>query len=253
MAITWPISRTALYLIRFAAAGWTLYESFFAGTDDVDPLEWRKVVLRFERTGNDDIVTSLDLLNVTAGGVDTSWTSGDYAACEALLDTFVTTWQNKMNGNTKLAEYRWYKMAFAPIDDTRKFIPSIQPDRLTPKNITGTATNSLPQQASFVLTEQTGLPHHWGRMYMPFNGAPELDSNSEISSTVVDAAVAAAVALYNDLWDADYIPVVPVTQVNKQPVRGLLNVLAIRADSLVDIQRRRRPQNPTYTKTTALS
>lgn len=249
VAVTWPLTRTLSYLLQGTAAGFALYEHLFSNTRVVEPaLEWRKCVLRFARTGIDDAVTSIDLLNITSSAVDPSWITGDYTTCETLLDAFVTAYKPYMSSSTSLVEYRWYRAAFNPSTDARPFAPAILPERLSTKSLAGTGTlQTLPRQCACVITEKTPLPRHWGRLYMPCDGvSTALTVTGELPSASVSAIAAAAETLYEGLWAANFIPVVPVTQVNRDPSRGLLNVTAVKVDSVIDIQRRRRRETSTF-------
>jgi len=256
VAITWPLSPALRYLINIAAAGsFALYEHLHNGEDQEPDLEWRRVQIRFSRTNEDDITTSLDLLNITSAEVDTSWITSDYTDAETALNTFLTSWKPNMSGTTTAVEYRWYRMAFTDPGSPRPFVPSILPERLTTISIAGTGTTyELPPQCASVITEKTFLPRHWGRMFMPCDGQQSiLGSNGQIATAAVDLQAAAAATLFSALWDADLVPVVPITQLNGDSVRALTNVTHIRVDSVMDIIRSRRPRTITREVETAVT
>jgi hypothetical protein len=246
VAIAFPLTRGLGYALRAAGFGFALYDFLFSGSDEVDPLEWRRVTARFQRSGDDDVVVSFDLLNVTAGGIDVTWTTGDYTAAETLLDAFFTTYKPYFSTTTTLIEYRWYRMEFRPVGDPRPFVPSVVPSRLSAKSIVGTGgTSPMPRQIACVVTERTPLPKHWGRAYLPMDGlATPLGASGQIPGSGVAAILAAANTLYRGLWAADLIPVVAITQVNGDPARALLPVTALVVDSVPDVQRRRRTAVP---------
>jgi hypothetical protein len=58
--------------------------------------------------------------------------------------------------------------------------------------------------------------------------------------------------VYGALMNDEFFPVVPVTQVQKGRVRGLLTVSEIQVDSTYDVIRRRRVHTTKYRKTLPL-
>lgn len=253
MAVAFPLTRGLGYALRAAGFGFALYDFLFSGSSEFTPLEWRRLTCRFARTGDDDIVVSFDLLNITSSAIDITWTTGDYSGTEARFDTFFTAYKPFFAPGTTLVEYRWYRMAFRPASDPSPFVPSVVPSRLTTKSISGTGASSvLPRQTALVLTERTPLPKHWGRAYLPMDAVTTtLSSNGQMTTAAVATVIAAAKTLYQGLWADQIVPVVAITQVNGDPARALLPVTALVVDSTPDIQRRRRPKTPT-TKTVEL-
>lgn len=248
MAVTWPLTRFANIAIHLAGAAWALYLSTFDnGTLIDEDTEWRRLQIVFDRSGDDKAVCSFDLLNFTSSSPDPTWTSTDYEECEARFSTFLTAYKPYMAPGTTAVQYRWYKMRFRPLSDTKPFAPSILPDRLTTISIVGTGNIFLyPRQMSHVITEKTALPKHWGRVYLPMDGGTSgLVAKGEVSTSDLNVIGTAAEALYEGLWTDDFAPVVPVTQIDKDPARGLLTVQELVHDSVPDIQRRRRISPPT--------
>lgn len=219
-----------------------------AALDEAE-LAWMRlhcVITRSTPTGTseDKAVCTFDLVNITGGAVDTTWTSGDFTACETLLDTFWTTVMGQSTANHTLDEYRWYLRRFNPLTTTKPYQDSGPPVRITDKNIVGSSTSYTPYQVAMSVTEKTAWPHHWGRVYLPGVASNNVLTNGRFGSTPITTFANAFQTLYAGLQTAEFFPVVPVTQVNKQPVRGLLGVSSIQIDDIPDVVRSRRPKQP---------
>lgn len=249
-----PLPKWAKFVLRYgpAAGGflWSLVD-YLRQEDDAEVLQWRKVMIRFSDStsadAKDDAFTSIDLVNVTGGTVDSSWTSGDYTTAETALDTWLNALRPMLRGNCVVDKYQWYKRMFNPYSVSKPFADSGPPDRVTTKSISGTGTVNHAAQVAFTITEKTPWPKHWGRMYIGPMGHI-LTSSGRISSANVDAIATATNTLYGALGDAELFPVVPVTQLDKDPRRCLLGVTQIQVDDVPDVIRRRRLAGTTYRK-----
>jgi hypothetical protein len=190
----------------------------------------------------------IDIANITGGTIDGTWTTTDYTTCETALDTCLTALKPHFLPTLQVSEYRWYKRRFNPMTETKPFQDSGPPERVTPKAILGTSSAFLPRQVACTITERTAWPKHWGRGYFPFGNGAALTTSGRIGTTVVDAIEGAFQTAYATMQAAEFFPVVPVTQVNKDPVRGLLQVTQLQVDDVPDVVRRRRLRNPSYRK-----
>jgi hypothetical protein len=84
-------------------------------------------------------------------------------------------------------------------------------------------------------------------MFLPFTGTPNahpITGIGQIHSGAVDELADAARDALNALWGDSFPVIVAVTQVNKDRARGLLPVVGVKVDSVVDIQRSRRASDP---------
>jgi hypothetical protein len=210
--------------------------------DEISNLAFgRRCVLRFDRTSliDDAIQTHVDLVNVTAGSLDDTWTDADFLAVEARLDTFWGAIKSLVPGAVALAEYRWYRLG--PGADPPE--PAV---RVTPRAlIAGTSgTSSLPHQVSPNISLRTAIRKRWGRMYLPPVTVTQVSTSGLIVSAAVDQIAAAANALEVGLAadDFDWIVYSPTRE------RGYA-VSRIVVDNLFDIQRSRRLRRYTYSKT----
>lgn len=230
---------------------------------DAEDMEWRRVQLVFTRTapsgyGEDVATTKFDIMNITGGAPDSTWTTGDYTACETALNTWWTSTKTLVSANHTLKEFRWYRMRFAPIlpgitnpKDDKPFVDALVPQRITTVGAVGTNATSAynPYQVSSTLTLKTALPRHWGRCYVPGIGNAYVDTNGRWTSGFVTSFSSAAGTLLTSLQASDMFPVVPVRQHDGMIARALLTVGSLQVDNLPDIQRRRRPSSPSIRTT----
>ena len=122
----------------------------------------RRVVIRWTRSGlaEDVMQTHFDLVNITAGNIDDTWTTGDFTAAEAALDTWWTSQKALSPTYYTLAEYRWYRVGPGATPPE----PAV---RVATRSVAGTVGSAMiaPQVAATV-TLKTGRPHahrHPGR------------------------------------------------------------------------------------------
>jgi hypothetical protein len=222
--------------------------------DSPTPDEWRRYVYHFRNPSNideaDEAVTTFDIVNITGGGIDVSWTEGDYATVDGQLDALVTGWATNMGSNFRCVRCAVYRMQFTVLPpsgtalaDDKPFVRSGPPVRDRALNILGSANAGLPSQISVTATEKTPYAKHWGRNYLPFPSQATVALDGHILPAVVDGIATNYEAHYGSLQANEFYPVVPVTQIDKQPARGLLGVNAVQVDDVFDVQRRRRLKN----------
>lgn len=77
---------------------------------------------------------------------------------------------------------------------------------------------------------------------MPGPTATLIGSTLQLASADTSFLATAYQTLMNSLVSSEFYLVVPVTQVHKNPYRGLLQVTSVQVDSIMDVIRRRRPR-----------
>lgn len=199
----------------------------------------RRVSLIWDRSAYsmDRVQTHLDLVNITGGVADDTWTAGDFTTVESALDTYWGAIKSMYHTGVVLTEYRWYRKGpgAAPPEPTV---------RVTARSVAGTSgTGPVPQQCAVTTSLRTALRKHWGRMYLPAPTIANLAAGGLLSNTAVDAYGAAFNTLITTLETADFYPV--VYSGTRQRAYAINRVVV---DNVVDIQRRRRPERQTYQK-----
>lgn len=246
-----PWARAIVWLTPMV--GGYLYDLVTHANDAPTDLEWRKLMIRFKVTGTgavtqDDAFIGFDLVNITGGNVDTSWTTGDYSTAEGLFDTWLAGVKAYVNSYATVTEMKWYKREFNPLTITKPFADSGPPQRLTTRALACTGNSHGAPQVSMTITERTAWPKHWGRIYIPF-ASTAIATNMRFTTPSIDVVANATNTLYNALSTAELFPVIPVTQVDRTPARGLITISQIQVDDVPDVIRRRRPRNTVYRKT----
>lgn len=218
------------------------------GEDEVDPITWLHVQTVFNRnspsgTTEDVAVVTFDIVNITGGALDRTWTSGDWTVVNNALATFWTSVSAVMTNNHTFVYRKGYLRTFNPLTEVKPFADSGGPAFVAAISGTGQlSTGYMPYQISATITEKTPWPKHWGRLYIPGIGSASFDAYGRIVSATRTAMANAYQALNTTLQAGGFFLVVPVTSVNKTPVRGLLNVTGVQVDDIPDVQRRRRPR-----------
>lgn len=218
-------------------------------TGGVAAVEWRRMQMQFSRLvpsgfTEDRAVCTFDFLNITSGDVDNTWITSDYTTLETALDTWWTSVKPYVSAEHSLVEYRWFRQRFNSVDNPKPFAPAGPPQRVTTRAVAGTSSGAVPYQVAASVTERTAIPRHWGRFYVPGTGAStNLAGNGRYTSALITALANATQTLYNSaVSGVGAYPVVPMTQLDKTPIRALLAVDAIAVDDIPDVIRRRRPR-----------
>jgi hypothetical protein len=218
--------------------------------DDPAPDEWRHVQCIFRDPADDDTrnicVTTFDIVNITGGAVDSTWTTGDYDTVEFFLDAICANWATHMQPRFRLVEKRYYRKTFNPLVIEKPFPPGGPPVHISTTQHNGTATGNMPPQVAVTSTDKTPYRRHWGRNYWPAPAGITCDATGRIGTSVVDAFALTLQDQYAGMMQAEFFPVVPVTQVDKVPTRGLLTLSEIQVDNVFDVQRRRRSHLATH-------
>lgn len=215
------------------------------------PAQWRRVQLLFQDTADPDtaniMATTFDIVNITNGAVDNTWTDADYDFLETEFGAMMSGYGPYMATRMKWFQSRYYIMQFNPLPDPtlplrddKPFAPSGTPERVFAHNFVGSGGLGLPPQCAITTTEKTNFPHHWGRNYWPAPAASTVNTDGRITSTATAAVSSAIGNAYDALSASEFHPVVAVTQSLKQPARALLSVNEIQCDNVFDVQRRRR-------------
>lgn len=213
------------------------------GTDALSGVGVRRVMLVIDRATNhagaDPAIMHFDILNMTGGNPDDTWTAGDYTNVETALDAFWTSVKTKVTGNYKLVEYRYYRVG-------KGIVPPNPAVRSVTRSVAGTsAGQNMPPQVACSLTFRTAARKSWGRTYLPLGAlaASDLTSGHELSSTAVDFLATALQTLVTSLAANDFYLV--VTSGTKS---AALNVEKVEVDSNLDVVRRRRFKQSAYKK-----
>jgi len=220
--------------------------------DTATPDEWRRWTAHFDVVDSaepsDDFVTSFDIVNITGGAVDSSWTEADYGAVYTYLSQLCIDWAARMQVGVTFNELRAYRMSFRPVTDPKPFFLSGPPERAYGFGTPGVATAHQAPQVAYTTTELTPYRKHWGRNYWPAPGALNQILGGHIDPNFVDAWIQIVHDAYQGLMSNEFFPVVAVTQIDKAPARALLTLNGVQMDDVPDVIRRRRPENPTHLK-----
>lgn len=249
--ITYPIGPLVKWGLRVIPPTWFLGESLLDQADDADDaLTWRHLQIVAQRgtpvgTVEDKAIMTFDLLNITGGAVDNTWTTTDFTTAESRFSTWLTALLGSISNDVSFVQYRWYRRQFAvPMTADKRFADTGPPERITTIALTGTAgTGKMPYQVAMSITELTPWPRHWGRVYVP-GLAVTLGTASRWGSSVLTTASTASGVLLNALHDDELPLVVPSTQQDKVIAGYLLGVRGIQIDDIPDVQRRRRAKQP---------
>jgi hypothetical protein len=238
-------------IVDWTPIGWVL-DQF--DSEDQAPVgaQWRQLKIRFTGIAPgwdvaDDAYITFDIVNLTNGEQDDTWTDADFVTCEGKFRSFCTSMQPATWSGLKVSEFRWYRRAFTPLGDPNPFEDSGPPVRVLQENNAGTATTSVQApQVALSFTERTPIPKNWGRFYWPGFCHDLTEGNRQLTVATTDLYMTYFRTLYEGLADADFPIVVPSTMQSGQPARGLLNVTSLQVDSILDVIRRRRPRNPVH-------
>jgi hypothetical protein len=231
-------------LVRMAPYLTGLAYDIYSATERVDapdPFTFRRVQVVIQRANSEDVITNTyDILNITSGAPDSSWTSADFTAVEARLATFYGSMNSLMPSSASVREYRWHVLP-----DTAGDTAAVRVKPVTAALI-GSAGNSLPPQVAMTATKQTASRKHWGRVYLgPLRQSVigTTDTNGRFTSANVDAVAGYFNTLRAGL-QADDFPMVVYDR-----TRGhLATVDSVRVDDVPDIVRSRRPDWVPYRK-----
>ena len=161
-------------------------------------------------------------------------------------DGHISEWWNSVkplySAGYTLKETRYYRRKFmASMTLDKRFQDSGPPEKITTIASVGTsASGPNAQQLALSVTLKTHAPRHWGRVYMPAPDVSRIDANGRWVAATRTTVANATAELLDDFAGSGFVPVVPVTQVNKQLVQGLAAILTVQVDDVPDVIRRRR-------------
>jgi len=221
-------------------------------TDETPVHSWRRAQIIWEHVGNtrpaDKYANSIDIANITGGNIDSSWTDSDYSTVHTQVSSIISYYLTVMSTDMRCAEVRYYRRQFNPMNITQPFAPTGPPEKifLVGQSGSGTAQPSTPPQCAVTHTEKTAYPRHWGRSYWPCPASAHITAGGYLSNGITDGLANAIGTAYRLMQEAEFFPVVPVTQVQGAPSRGLLGVTQVQVDNVPDVVRRRRPSVKTH-------
>lgn len=222
---------------------------FITGTDvqsaDPDQVGGTMVAVEFTRTTPSTTREDRAMFTLHLSGEAISGQAGvglgnaDMAAAEADLDTWHTSFKDKIASAWTLAGYTWRDFrASNPISDKTGLSMYSPVKRTTIRSVVGTDIGiALPYQVASTITFKTGSRKHWGRSYVPGLSATALSTNGRIGATYESAFMGAWTALYNGLF-ANSIATDIVVWSPKY--RAIMAVRELQVDDIPDIIRRRR-------------
>lgn len=255
----WKLAKFLLRAAEYAIpAGVAYLESAVDYNEEDAAVEWMRWVFVFDRTtptgtSEDKGQFKIDLLNITSGAIDTSWTSGDFTTVKARADTFLTGIKTQLSPAITFTEYRAYRMAFDPSDPgpaARKgsglsaFAETGPPVYRSTISVAGTGSGYVPYQVAATVTLRTAFPRHWGRFYIPCPQPSVITTNGRLNATAYQTFAQVTKTMVSGLADDGFLTVVPVTDLNKSAFHALLGVTEIVCDDIPDVQRKRRPKQP---------
>jgi hypothetical protein len=254
----WKLTKWLLKSAEYVVPPAVAYlEGRTSASETVADPRWVRVVHVFQRstpsgTSEDFAQFKLDLVNITGGAIDNSWTSGDVAAVEAALATFWTTLRPEVQSIATLKERRYYAMGFNPADPgpglrtagAGAFLNTGPPFNVVTVGTAGTGVGSMPYQVATSCTFKTAWPQHWGRAYVPnpWHSAGLMDTYGRLVAAHRTVVADAFHDLFDTLATGDFLAAVPVTQIAKQTSHALLGVESVVVDDVPDVIRRRRPK-----------
>lgn len=192
---------------------------------------------------------NVNLLNITSGDPDSTWTAGDFSGIEARFDTWWTAQKVYHSTSLKLAGYKWFQRQVGVVSAGASH-------RLTLRSVAATASqDSLPAQVATSITLETGHRKHWGRIYLPAHTELNSDVYGRCSVGYVDAVALNWNNLMANLGTDQIFPVIvrhdPAGSTSSPPTKTpleLMTITGIHVDDVPDIIRRRRVQDVLYRK-----
>jgi len=225
---------------------------------------WRRVNWRFTRatpsgTVEDVAMFGFDIVNMTGGDLDSSWTAADYTAVDAALSELWTTIRPLISGTHTLSEIQYHQRAFHPDLPLGELVPQMQPGtnkevnrfarsgpalHVLTKNEAGSNVGAAaPYQVALSVSFRTAARRHWGRCYIPGATVTEVGGGyGRFSSGTTQVVANAFAELASDLGANDFFIMVPSTQNDSKYATSLQSVAQIQVDDVPDVIRRRRPK-----------
>lgn len=218
--------------------------------DDTEPHEWRRCSFKWHQPADPDpanvVMTSIDVVNITGGTIDSTWTAADYTTVDAHMANIAGAWSQRQWQPWTHFERTYHRMQFNPLLNSKPFAPTGPPEKVYPVNTPGILSAVQAPQVAATHTELTAYRKHWGRSYWPCPSSSQMALDGHLGTPLVDAFGTGIANEYAALQAAEFFPVVVVTQVQGLPARGLLTVTDVQVDNVPDVIRRRRPHTTTH-------
>lgn len=245
-------------LINLAALGYAYWDSkggaenVFDYQDQPASVDYRQLQVLFDKnvsfTGAQEReLFNINLVNLTAGDIDNTWTTADYTGVEARFNTWWTAQKTLHPASVALKGYKWYSRSIG--------VPQAGENiRLNTVTVPGTgAGDSLPPQIATSVTLETGHRKHWGRVYLPAHVEGNSDQYGRPSSSFVDACALNFNNLMAGLSTDQTFPVIvrndPAAMAGSPPAKiplELMTITGLHVDDVADVIRRRRYQTVNY-------
>lgn len=193
-------------------------------------------------TTEDRAMCTIHIAKVVGGGLFSPLLLAELPAIETALDAMWTTLKAVTQSGWTLTEYRWFehRASHGSYSDGSEVVGP--PIRITAKSVAGTGVGlRLPDQDGATVTFRTASRKHWGRIYLPGFDGTGLGTFGRLSNAYVDT-IAGALHTFQAALTGNAQTIV-VWSYRKLAV---LDMSEIRADDVVDIQRRRRAKNVAY-------
>lgn len=164
----------------------------------------------------------------------------DFNGRTALFDTFLGAVASEIQNQASADRYTWHELK---ADGTGPITGVVHEE--TPQ-VTFVGSPNVPTQVACSVTEITSVRRRWGRFYLPYITADDINVG-RLGSLQVDA-IADAAAGFMTLSDPNWVPIV-----YGLPDPHVLPVTAVRVDNVLDVIRSRRFNQATHKKTTVLT
>jgi hypothetical protein len=250
----WKFTRYAIRAAEYIIPATFAYlETLLTGNEEVEDLAWIRTTIVLSRStpaglSEDRVQFKLDVVNITGGVVDTTWTAGDFTDLDTAISAFVTSIKPAISSHFKFEEARSYLMRFNPDDPgpgNRSaghgvFVETGPPVHVQTLAVQCTGTFGIPEQVATGCTMRTAFPRHWGRAYVPAPQLGGIDAYGRFTAPHRTAVADSFHDLVSTLADAELLAVVPMTQLGNATFHGLMGITDCVVDDVPDIQRRRR-------------
>jgi len=261
----WKLVKYGLRAAEYAVpAGVAWLSDLLDDEATASDIAWVRVVMEYTReapsgVGEDKAQFKFDMINVTGGTLDTSWTSGDVADVLTHVGTLATSLAPEIQSVADHTATKMYAMSFNPSDPgpgnrgpgAGAFLETGPPFVNDTGGHASSGAGVMPYQVATSVTLKTAWPRHWGRVYIPnpWHSGGLVDVKGRLVAAHRTAVADAVHDFITALADDDFLVVVPVTQLqNGGPGAGsvafhaLLGVNEVVVDDVPDVQRRRRPK-----------
>lgn len=244
-----------------------LYTDGVGQVATTEPIEWRRLTFRYQRTtptGTDEdfAMWHLDVVNMTGGNLDSSWTAGDYTNVDAAVTELANGIMSRTSATHTLVDVQYHRRAFSlqPIwgetvpqyqetppgekqKEVSRFEKTGPPLHIKTLGLIGSvATTALPYQSAMSVTLKTAAPKHWGRIYLPGLHSGEFSQHGRFDTGTMTAIANLFAEFASDLGANDFFLKVAMTQHDSIYRSALSAVESIVVDDVPDVIRRRRPK-----------